>query len=91
MTVNVEYVTSTRAITNTRKEEVELKEHSTANDLLDKLTAKYGPKFKQTICPNPSTIYVAVEVGGKGFEQLNNLNTGLNNGANIILGMLTFV
>ena len=90
MVVNVEYITSVREVTKKQAEKIELEDYSTARDLIEKLIANYGPKFKETIFPaggNKVGVYIAI-LAKEGFLALDGLDANLNDGDTVLIGTL---
>lgn len=60
-------------------------EASTLNDVLSRLTAKYGEHFKERIYDETGVLrrFVNIYVNGKDIRFLDNLNTTLKNGDEI--------
>ena len=88
MVVNVEYLTNVKAITKKLTEDIELAENATVRDLIQKLTARYGMKMKETVLPDGDRIgtYVGVATKGQSFIAVDKLDAKLNDGDVVLIG-----
>lgn len=89
MRVKVEYLGHIRNIIRSeREEEVEMGEGSSIEDLLLKLSERYGEPFKKAVYESSSTDVKAnyiITVNGYLLNQLNGIKTKLKHGDHVIL------
>ncbi|MEM3731012.1 MAG: MoaD family protein [Candidatus Bathyarchaeia archaeon] len=89
MRVKVEYLGHIRNIIRSeREEEVEIGEGSSIEDLLLKLSERYGETFKKAVYEPSSTDVKAnyiITVNGYLLNQLNGIKTKLKHGDHVIL------
>ena len=88
MRVKVRYLGLMRIFTNQSEEEFDFKEGSLLVELLNKLAAKYGDKFKTEVYEQTAkdlkTGFVAL-INGVLMGQLHGTETRLKNGDQVIL------
>jgi MoaD family protein len=87
--IKIEYLGHVRNLLNTtRKEETELNENSTIQDLLNTLAKKHGEPFKKAIYePGSSDLkanFIAT-LNGHLLNQLKGVNTKLKNNDNVTI------
>lgn len=85
MIVNVEYMTSARDVTKKANEQADLNEQTTAGDLLDKLTAKYGSGFKKAV-EYKDGVFMFISRKGGGYRSVPGRETVLEDGDSVIFG-----
>ena len=88
MRVKVRYLGLMRSLTNQGEEEFDFKEGSLLVELLNRLAAKYGEKFKTEVyeqnAKDLKTGFVAL-INGILMGQLRGVETPLKNGDHVIL------
>lgn len=82
MRITIRYFTMLREITGKRKEEIDAKEDSTIEDLLNRLDRKYGKKFEEYIFSGRKHkgLRLLFLLNGKNIEQLDGFKTILQSG-----------
>ena len=88
MQVKVHYISLVKSYTKKSQDEINLNEDTTIGQLLDQIAKIYGKQFTDEVY-NPTKkemkpTFVAM-INGVLMDQLQGLNTPLNNGDNIIL------
>ena len=88
MKVTVKFLTAVRNITGKSREELMLEEGSMVEDLLQKLSEKYGSRFKEYVydekTKNPRG-YMQFLIDGRNVAILNGMKTKLYNGCQVAI------
>ncbi len=88
MKVKIEYLGFIRNMLSKRTEELELLEGTSLQELLSKLSERYGADFKKQVYePSQKDVKYGfvVTVNGVLMDQLRGIETPLKNGDNVIL------
>ena len=88
MQVKVHYISLVKSYTNKSQDEITLDDNATAGQLLDQIANAYGKQFTQEVYDpdkqEMKSTFVTM-VNGVLMDQLQDVNTPLKNGDNIIL------
>jgi len=87
MKIEVKFFTSLREITGEKVEEVQLRGILTVEELLTKLSAKYGREFREYIYNEKGKVhpYLSILVNGKSTNVLKGLDTEIKEGDTIAI------
>lgn len=82
MKVEVRFFTSLREITGKKVEEIQLQDAITVEELLTKLSKKYGKELREYLYNEEEKIhdYLSILVNGKSINVLQGLDTKLKKG-----------
>lgn len=84
MRVKVKFFAALREITGIKEGDIEMQEGATVENLLTKLTQKFGPQFKNYVFDEKTGTfkgYLQLLMDGKNISQKEGLKTRLNDGA----------
>lgn len=88
MKVTMKFLTGVRTLIGKSREELTLEEGSTVEDLLQKLSEKYGSRFKEYVydekTKNPKG-YIQFLIDGRNVAILNGMKTRLHDGCQVAI------
>ncbi|MFX1540742.1 MAG: MoaD/ThiS family protein [Promethearchaeota archaeon] len=87
MYVTIRYLSVIREITGTREEVVEIDDESTVENILQRLSKKYGKSFQRMIRSGRDIrgLQIVYFVDGKNIDTLKGFNTAVQNKSELVL------
>ena len=87
MYVTIRYLSVIREITGTREEVIEIDNEATVEDVLKKLSKKYGKAFNRMIRSGRDIrgLQIIYFIDGKNITNLDGFNTSVHNESEIVI------